>query len=404
MTNAVPTVAPLPELDPLHPPRPWWVINGVFAVFLVLGALVWSGAADPGAIWGDLLLCAAVAPRMHRPWLSLTLAVLGGCILLVFSDGPTFGLVVVPIVTYSIARWGGRLVLRALWGAMAFAAVAAPLDWYVGPLLEGSSTFAAFAMFVMCAMVVVSAYAVGRARRSILVTRAERLHADRERERHQLVEREQALRMSAVAERTRIARELHDIVAHSLAVITVQADGGRAMAATKPELAADVLGTIAETSRSSLAEMRSMVRLLRGEGEESGDFVPAPGLDDLPELVSRTPNATLYTEGPVPLVGESLGLTTYRVVQESLTNVLKHAGPTARANVFLTYQPELIMVEVTDDGRGAATPPDGQGNGIRGMRERVDLHGGTLDARPRIGGGFVVRATLPYGAGDQEER
>ncbi|MGD7707404.1 sensor histidine kinase [Microlunatus sp. Y2014] len=403
MTNAVPTVAPLPELDPLHPPGPWWVINSVFAVFLLLGALLWSGTAGPWAIWGDLLLCAAVAPRMHRPWLSLALAALGGCILLLVTGGPTFGLVAVPIVTYSVARWGGHHVARALWVVMAFASFAAPIRWYWGVLL-GSSSFAAFAMFVMCAMVVVSAYAVGRARRSILVTRAERLHADRERERHQLVEREQALRMSAVAERTRIARELHDIVAHSLAVITVQADGGRAMAATKPELAADVLGTIAETSRSSLAEMRSMVRLLRGEGEESGDFVPAPGLDDLPELVSRTPNATLYTEGPVPLVGESLGLTTYRVVQESLTNVLKHAGPTARANVFLTYQPELIMVEVTDDGRGAATPPDGQGNGIRGMRERVDLHGGTLDARPRIGGGFVVRATLPYGAGDQEER
>jgi signal transduction histidine kinase len=202
-----------------------------------------------------------------------------------------------------------------------------------------------------------------------------------------------------VEERARIARELHDIVAHSLSVIVVQAEGGRALAAKRPERAAEVLGTIAETSREALEEMRRMVQLLRsGNGEpEKAAYLPTPGLEDLADLVRKTSEIAQFTVfGAVPKVSRALGLSAYRIVQESLTNVLKHAGPDAVARVTVAYTAEAVEIEVSDDGRGASAGSDGLGHGLQGMRERVALHGGTFTSAPRPEGGFTVRARLPY--------
>jgi signal transduction histidine kinase len=199
-------------------------------------------------------------------------------------------------------------------------------------------------------------------------------------------------------ERTRIARELHDVVAHSMSVMVVQAAAARRIVERSPADAVAALEAIETTGRESLAEMRRVLGVLRGD-DDTADLAPAPGLDDFGRLLQQCEEAGLPVE--LEVTGEprrltpGLELSAYRIVQESLTNSLKHAGP-ARATVRLHYRPEMLELEVTDDGRGAATEP-GSGQGLIGMRERVDAFGGTLAVGPRPGGGFRVTASLPSG-------
>lgn len=387
------------DLTPLEPPRRWLYINSAAGIVLALICLA-SSTHNLLGLPGELLVAGAFAVRMHRTRLSLVLAAIGGLMIAVTIHEPTMTGLAIPLIVYSLARWADQLTRRLTLGAMAIAVVAAPLSWQTGLMFGRVDPLSpdVIGLVVMCTLAVGTAYAIGRTTRTTLLSRAERLVAQQERERHLMVEREQQLRMNTVHERNRIARELHDIIAHSLSVIVLQAEGGRAVAAKNPAMAEQALTTIAETSRTSLAEMRSMVRLLRGESDDSDDYVPAPGLADIPDLVERTGNATLVVDGDLPTVSDAVGLTAYRVVQESLTNVLKHAGPNVRATVTITYWPGEIQLEIADSGRGAAAVSDGQGNGVRGMRERLELHGGQLLARPQVGGGFLVRARLPYGA------
>ena len=207
--------------------------------------------------------------------------------------------------------------------------------------------------------------------------------------------------LAAAAERARIAREMHDVVAHTLSVVVAQADGGRFAAATDPDAALRTLETIAEVSRSALTEMRALLGVLRDSDGEAA-MGPQPSLDDIPTLVATMRdgglNVSFVTTGtprPLPI---GAGLTIYRVAQEGLTNVLKHAGPAPTAYVQLAWEAADVSLTVSDDGRGAAARGDGSGTGIVGMRERVTLFGGTLSAGPRAGGGFLVRARLPLGA------
>ena len=194
--------------------------------------------------------------------------------------------------------------------------------------------------------------------------------------------------------RTEVARELHDVVAHSLSVIVVQAEGAKALATKKPEAAVEALDVIARTGRSSIGEMRRIVSLLRGESDAA--FGPSPSLPQIPEMVAKAgPRITLEMPEELPPVPESLGLTAFRVVQESVTNFLKHAGPTAQAIATITCEPEAIDIRVTDDGVGVQASTEGRGAGVRGMRERVAAMGGTFKAGPRTGGGYEVRARLP---------
>jgi len=204
--------------------------------------------------------------------------------------------------------------------------------------------------------------------------------------------------LAAAAERARIAREMHDVVAHTLSVVVAQADGGRFAARTDPEAAARTLDTIAEVSRSALTEMRGLLGLLRDSDGEAA-LGPQPSLDDIPTLVAATREGgldvayvTTGTPRPLPI---GAGLVLYRVAQEGLTNVLKHAGPGVKAFVQLTWEAADAVLTIADDGRGAAAHSDGSGQGIVGMQERVTIFGGTLTAGPRAGGGFIVRARLP---------
>ena len=306
------------------------------------------------------------------------------------------GLIAVPIMVYTLARWNEQSLARLGLLAAGLGSVLGPARWTLSSGVRVSNLSLFGVAVVACVAVVTGAYVLGRRRRESLANAAQQQRAQAERSRLLQAEQAQRDRAATVDERNRIARDLHDIVAHSLSVIVVQAEGGKALTTKSPEQAPEVLGTIAETSRQALAEMRQMVGLLRGGPVPSGaDYLPAPGLTDIPELVRRTSrHAELVTTGPPPPVPPALGLSAYRLVQESLTNVLKHAGPAARARVSLAYTATSIEIEVVDDGRGAAAG-DGRGHGLHGMAERVALHRGQLSAYPLPGGGWTVRARLP---------
>lgn len=220
--------------------------------------------------------------------------------------------------------------------------------------------------------------------------------------------------LAAEQERSRIAREMHDVVAHTLTVVVAQADGGRFASRAEPAAGVHALETIAEVGRAALTEMRALLGVLRG-AEGGGELGPQPSIGDLPALVDTNRSGglavsfvTTGTARPLPI---GAGLALYRVAQEALTNVRRHAGPAASAYLQLAWAHESVTLTVSDDGRGAAAPDSGDGTGIEGMRQRVTVFGGTLSTGPRAGGGFVVRATMPLGspgvqehAGDEEAR
>ncbi len=258
---------------------------------------------------------------------------------------------------------------------------------------------------VVAGTAVLGATLAGYLRRIVRV----RDEAATERARRLEVERDSAAAVAAEQERRRIARDLHDVVAHSLTVVVAQADGGRYAARTDPEAAVRSLETVAATARAALVDLRTALGVLRSEG--GAQTAPLPGLADVPDLVAAVRSGghqvALTQLGRPQEVSGGTGLTLYRVVQESLTNVLKHAGPGAAATVVLEHRPGAVAVEVTDDGAGTAAHLGagrdgadghaGSGSGLEGMRERVAAAGGTLRAGPRAGGGWSVRAEVPVG-------
>ncbi|MEV4169497.1 histidine kinase [Nonomuraea sp. NPDC049709] len=209
-------------------------------------------------------------------------------------------------------------------------------------------------------------------------------------------ERDQQARMAAAAERARIARELHDVVAHNVSVMVVQADGAGYAMDSDIEQARLAVRNISKTGRAALAEMRRLVGVLR-ENEAAGtDYTPQPGLGQLEELVrGSTVPARLQIDGVPADLPEGQQLAVYRIVQEALTNALKHGGPDVRATVEIDYSGPDLVVRVTDDGRGAAAPRSPDGHGLIGMRERAGMYGGAVSAGPLGGGGFEVLARLP---------
>ncbi|MFD5249577.1 sensor histidine kinase [Amycolatopsis sp. NPDC058340] len=224
-----------------------------------------------------------------------------------------------------------------------------------------------------------------RIRLSVLEQRA----ADLERE------RDTQAALAVAAERGRISRELHDVVAHALSVVVLQAQGAQAELERRPERTREALDAIVDTGRTALGEIR---RLLGALGQEEPDWEPRPGAERLPRLAADVRSAgtpvEFRVEGEPRPLPSTVDLAAYRIVQEALTNVLKHAGPAASVTIVMRYEPETLEIEVTDDG-SAAEEPSGSGHGLEGMRERVNVLGGTFDAGPRPERGFAVRATLP---------
>ncbi|MEU7739549.1 sensor histidine kinase [Nonomuraea sp. NPDC049158] len=290
--------------------------------------------------------------------------------------------IAVLVALYSVAfRCGFRWAIAA--GAVAEVGVLLVIVHWQAPT---------FSLFFSGSILVVTVWLTGLYAK----TRSRYLESLEERAERAERERDQQARMAAAAERTRIARELHDVVAHNVSVMVVQADGAGYAIDSDPDQARQAVRTISKTGREALAEMRRLVGVLREDGSDGTDYTPQPGLAQLEELVrgAGVP-ARLRVGGPPGELPEGQQLAVYRIVQEALTNALKHGGPGVRALVELQYAGRELVVRVTDDGRGAAAPRSPDGHGLVGMRERVGMYGGEVAAGPRSGGGFEVLATLP---------
>jgi signal transduction histidine kinase len=198
-------------------------------------------------------------------------------------------------------------------------------------------------------------------------------------------------------ERERLARELHDVIAHSVSVMTVQSTAARRVLEKDPAQAATAMEAVERTGRDAMAEMRRMVSVLRPPARDDM-LTPQPGIEDLDVLVEQMEAAGLRVEmrmeGEPCVVPVAVGLSAYRIVQEALTNTLKHAGPVG-SEVVVRYAPETIEIECVDSGGPGSTGIANGGHGLAGMRERAALLGGEVTARPAPDGGFRVRATLP---------
>ncbi|WP_369157233.1 sensor histidine kinase [Streptomyces sp. R02] len=385
--------------------HPTWV-DGFWAVIL-FGLSVVGGATTEESRGTELpaltvpvvlLLSLVVALRRRMPERMLLLALGVGLAQLVLdvATGPAdFALLV---IVYTVAAVGARWASRV---ALAAGLCAAPLAQVRWPSPH-SSTFENVALSIILAVPFALAWVLGdsiRTRRAYfaqLEERAARLEK----------EREAQAKVAVAAERARIARELHDVVAHNVSVMVVQADGAAYVLDAAPDQAKKALETISGTGRQALAEMRRLLGVLRtGEHQEAGEYVPQPGLQQIEDLVEQCRESGLpvdfKVEGTPRELPRGVELTAYRIVQEALTNTRKHGGPNAGASVRLVYFDDGLGLLVEDDGKGAPHELyeeggfDGQGHGLIGMRERVGMVGGTLDAGPRPGGGFRISALLP---------
>jgi signal transduction histidine kinase len=368
-------------------------LAGLLALATVVLPATSSLSYDGVSAVAGLLLTVPLAWRRRAPVPAAAVVVAGGLLELVLVDTFMAANVAVPLMVYALAAYGPRWAGRAGLSVGLVGALLAALRYF--PALGGALVVNVAGISVT----VIAAWALGDLRRA----RMQRLAALEERARLLELERDQEMRLAATAERTRIAREMHDVVAHSLSVVIAQADGGRYAGKADPQAAVGALEAIAATGRQALTDMRALLGVLRDGGGQ--EYAPQPAVDAVPALVDDVRasglDVDLIVEGaPRPLpAGPSLA--TYRIVQESLTNVLKHAGPAARAWVRLHWRPDALELSVLDDGRGAAAAVatgDAPGHGLIGMRERAQLHGGHLEAGPRTDGGFGVHASLPYGA------
>jgi len=246
--------------------------------------------------------------------------------------------------------------------------------------------------FISTGVVLVTAFVIGDN------LRRRRLHMADLAERAERAEREQALlaEQRVTAERTRIARDLHDVVAHSVSVMVIQAAAARRNLASAPEQAEEALSTIEATGRRTMTELRSVLGVLRDDQASAGTRLPTPSLDSLHELLDPGDLPVSSTvEGDLEALPESVAISVYRIVQEALTNVRRHAGPVHGVDVALRIGEGQLRVDVTDDGRGGAADPSSGGFGVRGMQERVAALGGRISAGPRPGGGWAVRVSIP---------
>ncbi|MCV7596110.1 histidine kinase [Micrococcus luteus] len=442
---------PLRRLDQwtrLHPVRT--DVMAAAALFTVLVALPWIAlgpmvAPDPQGRQTAVSLLAGAgmvlpwAVRRVRPVASA--AVVTAAAVLHLLAGPEFSLslLMVPLTVYNLAANAPRSVsvaglLLGLVGGVANGVKVwlFPAQFVTPDGLTVRSPAEPLAMVIMaigCGLVVLTAWAFG----DVVRNRRLAVRALEDRAHRLEVQSRQERELAAADERSHITREMHDIVAHSLQVIISQADGARYAAAAKPALAVTALETIGQTGRSALADMRQLLGVLRETGETVAGVPgvtdddarrpaadaspdgrgtrlppgrrPQPRLADLPALVetmrlSGLEVSLLETGTPrraLPAGGE---LAAYRIVQEALTNTLRHGGPDADAFVTLAWTARGLDLQIDDDGCGAAADPAtrGSGQGLRGAAERAALFGGTLETGPRVGTGYRVSAHLPYSA------
>jgi len=399
-----------------------WLVDGTLAVIVLAGAAN-AYLLNAAVLPASLVLAGAVAVRRRFPVAAYATVLAIGAIQVAVGIGPkftnsplqpTFADVAILILLYTVAAERPRRIsLPALAACLVlFAAVVVRYNpgGNVGQPQHQLEFFFVTALLYLLAPT--SAWVLGdsmgyrRAYSAALEERAAR--AERE--------RDAQAEIAAAAERARIARELHDVIAHNLSVMVAQADGGAYAFDATPERSRQALAEIGRTGRQALSEMSSLLGVLR-TGPEPPPLSPAPVADEIAHLVTQAREAGMRVSHTVegtarPLPG-GLSLAAYRIVQEALTNVRKHAGPEAAAEVTLGYGQEELLVRVTDDGRvatgkpailprygtaRAADPVDPVGHGLAGMRERAAMYGGTVEAGLRPGGGFEVTARLPIPA------
>ena len=321
------------------------------------------GLPDWVAVFGwSTLMVVSLAFRRINPLLAVVVCAVAGTGMVIQVTTPVPAMLTVLVVIFSAARYlslTAGLVVIPLGIA---ASIIGPLSW-LGRIPEGQRFLAGGLLSLLCLSAMVNAYLLGR--RITVQGHVAKLDEALAEERFLAGERstQDATELADGRARAEVARELHDVVAHSLSVIVVQAEGAKALATKKPEAAIEALDVIARTGRSSIEEMRRIVSLLRGESD--ADFGPSPSLPQIPEMVAKAgPRITLEMPEELPPVPESLGLTVFRVVQESVTNFLKHAGPTAQAIATITCEPEAIDIRVTDDGVVVQASTEGRGAGV----------------------------------------
>jgi signal transduction histidine kinase len=369
------------------------------ALFAVMGAqflftrhlLRGERPATPVTWLLAVALCAPLLTHRQFPRASLTVCLAA---LLAYATGRyvAFPLLVIVAITVGITLHSQRTI--ALGALIASAAVSAVAITMQPPPVSSGTVVAVSETMIVVAWVIADNARVGRER--VAWHRAKAEQADRDRV-------EQA-RQAVTAERLRIARELHDVVAHAMSVIAVQSAVGGHVIDAQPGVARQALAAIESTSRSALTEMRRLLGVLRQEGEPQDALSPTPGLADVSSLVGQLQEAGLrvwvQVTGQRTALPPSVDLSAYRVVQEALTNVIKHAA-SAPADVTIDYAADAVTVEISNGparpaaGARAARAIGGTGNGIIGMRERVAVFGGELTAGPRPEGGFLVRARFP---------
>ncbi|MEP7024362.1 MAG: histidine kinase [Actinomycetota bacterium] len=338
-----------------------------------------------------LLMTAPMAIRRRNPLLAFLVGGGSSAAEILFGAGPTPALLAMVVLLYSLAAYRPRRESVAGLAVCLIGAVVALLSWMGFGRYNTSAFLASLVIFggtAVITWVVGDSMHYRRAYYLALEDRAARLER----------ERDAQAQIAVAAERARIARELHDVVAHNVSVMVVQADGAGYALDPEPERARQALTAISSTGRQALAEMRQLLGVLRS-GDEQADLTPVPGIEQLRDLLDQTRAAgrtvSFTLEGAVRPLPEGVGLAAYRVVQEALTNVRKHGGLGASVSVLLRYTDDELGLQITDDGLGPAGPGDGGGLGLTGMRERVGMYGGTVDAGPRPAGGYRVSVTLP---------
>jgi len=343
------------------------------------------------AWWTVLLVIASILPiawRRVRP-VEVALFVVGSEIITSLADIGGTGFIGVIVALYSLgAHAHGSRRTRSL----AFIVAGLVLLFAAGFVVDEVDV----GDLISSAVILVTAFVLGdnlRRRRDAALALQERLErAERE--------RELIARQHVTDERTRIARELHDVVAHSVSVMVIHAAAARRNLAASPEIAEEALTNIEETGRQTMHELRGVLGVLRNDDADDAERTmraPQPVLRSVAALVDASDDLPISLEvsGGLDDLASSVDLTGYRIIQEALTNVRRHAGPVTSVDIRIERRSDAVHVVVDDDGRGASAEVRGAGFGIVGMVERVDAIGGTIDAGWRSGGGWRVSATLP---------
>lgn len=357
--------------------------DALLAAAVLALSTVWlagAGFATPRAAAVQTALVATVAVRRFRP-LEVFLAACAIAFTQWFLGFPLLGDGALLIGLYTVAAHESRIRALAAAALLEAGAVMASLKWEPAGTVPRSLLF--LTATVIAALFAGLAAASGSRYLAWMDERARRL----------AVERDQQAAIAAAAERTRIARELHDIVSHSLSVVITLADAAAVVSRSGPDR--EVMTEVSQAGRQALADMRAMLGVLRTD-DPPADLAPPPGVPELGTLIERVRATGLPVDldiagEPFPL-GTAAGLTVYRIVQEALTNTIRHAGA-GRARVTIRYDEPRVEISVADDGSAAAPAPP-RGHGIAGMRERAALHRGTLSAGPAPGGGWLVAAVL----------